>query len=234
MTYTYEYARPSVTVDCVVFGINFETNKLELLMIKRGNEPYKGFLALPGGFVNMNENLEDAAKRELEEETGVKLSYLEQLYTFGDVNRDPRGRVIAVAYYGLVKSNEHNAIGGDDADEAFWIPINNALNNENMLSFDHKNIITMALKRLQDKVRYAPIGFNLIPEIFTLDQLCRLYECILCRIIDRRNFYKKILAMNILKEIGKEENVNHRPAKLYKFDVLAYTNAINNGFNFNI
>ena len=234
MTYTYEYPRPSVTVDCVIFGLNFDTNNLEILMIRRGGEPYKGCLALPGGFVNMDESLETAARRELMEETGVSVSYLEQLYTMGEPNRDPRCRVIGVSYFGLVKSCEHKAVGGDDATDAFWMPVKGVMDSGSILAFDHKTIIGIALKRLQDKIKYAPIGFNLLTETFTLDQLCRLYESILGRSVDKRNFYKKILSMNILSECGKEENVNHRPAKLYKFDVVAYTNAVANGFNFNI
>src|SRR5882672_10222447 len=171
--YCYQYPRAALTVDCVVFG--FDGGELKVLLIQRGIEPFKGRWALPGGFVRVDETLDDAARRELEEETGLKSIFLEQLYTFGTLNRDPRERVVSVAYYALVKLSDHRARAATDAADAEWFPISKVPK----LAFDHANILATALARLKAKVRYEPIGFELLPSRFTLSQLQHLYEAVL-------------------------------------------------------
>lgn len=227
MAYTYEYPRPALTVDCVVFGA--AEDGLKLLLIERAMEPFKGRYALPGGFVNMDETTEEAARRELEEETGLKASFLEQLYTFSRVDRDPRERVVSVAYFALVRPSA--VIGGDDAASASWFDATELP----PLAFDHDEIVSVALARLRAKVRYQPIGFELLPSKFTLGQLQRLYENILDRALDRRNFRKAILRMGILDELDEvEEGVSHRPPRLYRFNRAEYTRLLKRGFNFEI
>ena len=218
MPYTYEYPRPALTVDCVIFGLD-ESHQLKVLLIERAHDPYQGKWALPGGFVDMNEGLKAAALRELEEETGVKDVFIEQLYTFGDTDRDPRGRVVSVAYYALVNLEEHPVKPDSDAREVQWFDID----NPPKLAFDHDNILSIAIARLRAKVRYQPIGFELLPEQFTLSQLQQLYETILgVKELNKRNFRTRILKMGVLKEVGKQEGVAHRPAKLYSFDKEKY------------
>jgi 8-oxo-dGTP diphosphatase len=220
----------SVTVDCVVFGADLEG--LKVLLIERGVAPFKGAWALPGGFVLPGESLDEAARRELREETGATSVYLEQLYTFGEPDRDPRGRVVTVAYYALVKLSEHSVLQATtDARSAAWIAIG-ALPR---LAFDHRQIFDAALRRLQAKVRYQPIGFELLPHFFTLSQLQSLYETVLERPLDKRNFRKKILAMDLLVETDKMETfVSHRAARLYRFDQRKYKALESKGFNFEI
>lgn len=218
MAYTYEYPRPALTVDCVIFGLD-ESHQLKVLMIQRKNAPFKGQWALPGGFVEMEESLEAAALRELEEETGVKEVFIEQLFTFGAPDRDPRGRVISVAYYALVNLSEHPVEAASDARRVEWFGVDELPE----LAFDHQQILQTAIARLRAKVRYQPIGFELLPEQFTLSQLQKLYETILgVEELNKRNFRTRILKMGVLEEVGKQENVAHRPAKLYRFDKAAY------------
>ncbi len=218
MPYTYEYPRPALTVDCIIFGWD-GTRELKVLLIQRGNEPYKGQWAFPGGFVDMDEDLETAALRELEEETGMKDVFIEQLFTFGAPNRDPRGRVVSVAYFALVNLNEHKIAAADDADDAQWFAVKELPD----LAFDHKKIMAAATARLRGKLRYQPIGFELLPENFTLSELQSLYETILgVTDINKRNFRTRIIKMNVLNEVGMQENVAHRPAKLYAFDKEKY------------
>ncbi|MGB3801094.1 MAG: NUDIX domain-containing protein [Lewinella sp.] len=215
---TYKHPRPSVTVDVVVFGYD-GGETLKLLLIQRGGEPFRGQWALPGGFVDMEEDLETSALRELEEETGVKDLYLEQLYTFGQPGRDPRGRVISVAHYALVNLGNHPASAASDAARAEWF----ALDDLPELAFDHARIIEMATTRLRAKVRYQPIGFELLPEEFTLGELQKLYETVLgVPQFNKRNFRTRILKTDILEEVGKQENVAHRPALLYRFNEERY------------
>jgi 8-oxo-dGTP diphosphatase len=238
MSHTYEYPRPSVTVDCVVFGVADHLKEMHVLLIRRGSDPFQGLWALPGGFVetsdtgNQGESLDEAAQRELSEETGAQVGFLEQLGTYGTPGRDPRGRVISVAYYALVRLEDHPVKGGDDAAEAKWWPIEKAL--QMYKAFDHDKILKDAWARLQAKVRYAPIGFNLLPPKFSLTELQSLYELILNRTLDKRNFRKRILAMGILKEAGVQVGVPHRRATLYRFDSVAYERAVREGFNFEI
>jgi 8-oxo-dGTP diphosphatase len=227
MPYTYEYPRPALTVDCVVFGA--ADDGLKLLLIERASEPFKGRHALPGGFVDMGETTEEAARRELEEETGLKASFLEQLYTFSGIERDPRERVVSVAYFALVRPSA--VVGGDDAASASWFDATELP----PLAFDHDEIVTVALARLRAKVRYQPIGFELLPPKFTLGQLQRLYEDILGRALDKRNFRKTLLRMGILDELDEvEEGVAHRPPRLYRFNRTEYKRLLKRGFNFEI
>ncbi|MEM6886261.1 MAG: NUDIX domain-containing protein [Verrucomicrobiota bacterium] len=227
MKYKYEFARPALTVDCVVFG--FDEGDLKLLLIQRGLEPYMGQWALPGGFVRIEESLEEAARRELEEEAGLNKVFLEQLYTFGEQERDPRERVVTVAYYALVKLDDHKPRGATDAQNAAWFSVDDLPH----LAFDHEQIIDVALERLKGKVRYAPIGFELLPKKFTLTQLQHLYEVVLETTLDKRNFRKKILAMDVLQETDEiEKDVAHRAARLYRFDEKKYRQLEKKGVNF--
>lgn len=227
--YSYEYPRPAVTVDCVIFGL--DASDLKVMLIQRELEPFAGRWALPGGFVQMEEDLEAAARRELTEETGIRDVFLEQLYTFGAPGRDPRGRVVSVAYYALVNLEEHAAAAGSDAREAAWF----AVDDLPPLAFDHDEIFRMALGRLQGKIRYQPIGFELLPEKFTLTQLQTLYEIILERKLDKRNFRKKILKMDILRELDEiQQDVAHRAARLYSFDEQKYRRRMEEGVLFEV
>ncbi len=218
MSYTYEYPRPALTVDCVIFGLD-QSSKLKVLLIERLNDPFKDCWALPGGFVDIDEAPEHAALRELDEETGVKGVFIEQLYTFGAPDRDPRGRVVSIAYFALVNLAKHPVSAASDARNVSWFEMD-ALPN---LAFDHKLILQVAIDRLRAKVRYQPIGFELLPEQFTLSQLQQLYETILgVKELNKRNFRTRILKTGILKEEGRQEGVAHRPAKLYRFDKVKY------------
>jgi 8-oxo-dGTP diphosphatase len=229
VSYTYKYPRPSVTVDCAVFGL--DDAALKLMLIRRGEEPFAGDWALPGGFVHMDEDLDAAARRELVEETGVDKLYLEQLYTFGAPDRDPRGRVITVAYFALVNLIDHPLTAASDAAEAGWYPVSELP----PLAFDHEAITAVALERLRSKVRYAPVGFELLPERFTLTQLQTLYETVLEQRLDKRNFRKKVLSLGLLEPTGEHETgVAHRAAQLYRFDKDKYEQLARRGFEFAI
>jgi 8-oxo-dGTP diphosphatase len=227
-----DYPRPSLTADCVVFGVTFESGgpALRVLLIERGGKPFQGAMALPGGFVHIDETIDDAARRELSEETGLGDVFLEQLYTFGAVDRDPRGRVVSVAYYALVNLADHRVQSGSDARAARWLPVQDARG----LAFDHDAVLAIALERLRAKVRYQPIGFELLPERFTLSQLQALYEAILGEPLDKRNFRKRFLAMGLLAEAGTERGVPHRAARLYRFDKRRYEALRRRGFDFQI
>ena len=229
MPHTYEYSRAALTVDCVVFGL--DEGELKVLLIRRGLAPFKDKWALPGGFVRVDETIDEAARRELEEETGLANVFLEQLYTFGTVNRDPRERVVSVAYYSLVKLAEHPATGASDAGDAAWFPVAKPPS----LAFDHAEILQTALSRLRGKVRYEPIGFELLPAKFTLSQLQHLYEAVLQTELDKRNFRKKILSMGLLVPL-KEQALSgaHRPAQLFRFDAKKYASLKKRGFNFEL
>ena len=229
MPHTYQYPRAALTVDCVVFG--FDEGELKLLLIQRGLEPFQGRWALPGGFVRVEETLDEAARRELAEEAGLHNVFLEQLYTFGAVDRDPRERVVSVAYYALVKLSDHRAKAATDATEARWFPISDV----RRLAFDHGNILRTALARLQGKVRYQPIGFELLPAKFTLSQLQHLYEVILGTELDKRNFRKKVLSFELLVPLKETQMIGrHRPAQLFRFDPDRYEKLKKRGFNFEL
>ncbi len=207
-----KFERPSVTVDIILFTI--KDNDLKVLLVKRNVWPFKGMWAIPGGFVRMEESLEEAAKRELKEETNVTDVYLEQLYTFGDPKRDPRTRVITVAYFALVDSTKLKLKASTDVRDVKWF----SMYNLPKLAFDHEKILKYALKRLRWKLEYTTVAFKLLPEKFTLSQLQRVYEIIFNKKFDKRNFRKKILSLGLVKEVGKEKGVAHRPAKLYKLN----------------
>ena len=211
MTYTYEYPHPAVTTDIVIFTVR--DAKLNLLLIKRGMDPFKGSWALPGGFVRMEESLDECAKRELEEETGLSGVYLEQLYTFGRTDRDPRERVISVTYYTLTPSETMELSAGTDAEEAQWFPVDKLPE----LGFDHQEIIRVAQERLSAKMEYSTIGLQFMPEEFTLSQLQTVYEQAIGRELDKRNFRKWMLSLNLIEETGKKYSRGaHRPAMLYR------------------
>ncbi len=211
MPFTYRYPHPAVTTDIVIFTIR--QDELKVLLIKRALPPYKNQWALPGGFIKMEEGLEEGARRELEEETGVTGVYLEQLYTFGQPDRDPRERVITVAYYALIPSDELEPKAASDAENVSWF----GLKEPPDLAFDHKEILKMAHERLIAKLDYSTIAFRFMPTQFTLSELQHVYEVILREQIDKRNFRKRILSLNLIKETGKERKAGaHRPAKLYR------------------
>jgi 8-oxo-dGTP diphosphatase len=211
-----KYERPSVTVDVLMMSLR--QHDLQILLIRRRSWPFEGMWAIPGGFVNKNESLETAAKRELQEETGVQDVYLEQLYTFGDPDRDPRTRVITVVYFALLDSERLQVKAADDASDVGWFSVY-ALPP---LAFDHAKIIEYALNRLRGKLNYTTIAFNLLPEQFTLRELQSVYEIILHKRLDKRNFRKRILTTGILEDTGaKKMEGTHRPARLYRFNPAA-------------
>jgi 8-oxo-dGTP diphosphatase len=200
-----------VTTDIVIFTLR--EGDLQVLLIRRKNPPFQGVWAIPGGFVGMDESLEEAALRELEEETGVRDVYVEQLYTFGDPGRDPRGRTVTVAYFALVPAPTLRPHAGDDAAEARWWPMYDLP----PLAFDHADILSYALQRLRYKLEYTTVGFELLPEPFTLSELQAAYEVILGEDLDKRNFRRKVLSAAILEETGAYRTGEGRPAKLYRY-----------------
>ncbi len=207
----YAYPHPAVTTDVVVFTIR--DRRLKLLLIERGGEPFRGMWALPGGFLDIDEDLEACAKRELEEETGVSGVYLEQLYTFGKPDRDPRERVISIAYYALVPSDRLQVKAASDASDAKWF----ALDEMPELAFDHNQIIKQAHGRLVAKLDYSTIAFQFMAETFTLSELQAVYEILLDEELDKRNFRKWILALEQVEETGELRRAgNHRPARMYR------------------
>lgn len=199
-----------ITVDIVLFTIRHRA--LHVLLIRRGIKPYEGRYAIPGGFVLEDESLDAAASRELYEETGVRDVYLEQLYTFGDVRRDPRGRVVTVAYYALVPESG-DVRGGSDAREAAWFPVSDLPS----LAFDHARIVDTALERLRGKLSYSNVGFGLLPEKFTLTELQGVHEAILGESLDKRNFRRKILQSGLLKPLKELRDTGRKPAQLFRF-----------------
>ncbi len=225
--FEYEYPRAALAVDCVVFGLD-ETD-LKVLLIQRKLAPFQHAWALPGGFVRLDEELDAAARRELEEEAGVSDVYLEQLYTVGTLGRDPRERVVTVTYYALAKLSDHRIRAATDAMGVGWF----SLDDLPKLAFDHREIVEHAVLRLRGKVRYAPIGFELLPPRFSLTQLQKLYEMVLGTGLDKRNFRKKMLAMDLLVETDEvEQGVRHRAARLYRFDRRKYDRLTRQGFEF--
>ena len=196
--YTYKYPHPAVSTDCVVFG--FDGYEIKVLLIERGIEPYKGMMAFPGGFMRIDETAEECAIRELKEETGLEITNIKQLGAFSGVKRDPRERVVTIAFYALAKQSE--VIGGDDAATAKWVSINDVP----ALAFDHDYILRQAMQRIRRDIHFEPIGFGLLNEEFTIAELQRLYEAILGIRFDRRNFYKKIMQTGILQDANEPDD----------------------------
>lgn len=204
--------RPAVTVDVVIFTLR--DRELHVLLIKRRYSPFEGRWAIPGGFVRLDEPLERAARRELEEETGLHDVYLEQLYTFGEPQRDPRTRVISVAYFALVRADQQVVRSSNEAAEVGWFSVRNL---PQPLAFDHDQIMRFAIDRLRSKLEYTTLAFQLLPEVFTLPELKQTYEQILGEELDRGNFYRKIKEANLLEPVGRQRESGGRPAALYRF-----------------
>ncbi len=227
---TYPFARPALTVDCVVFGL--DEQGLQVLLVERELAPFRGSWALPGGFVRAGESLDEAARRELAEETGLGRGptadvFLEQLYSFGAPDRDPREHTVSVAYFALVNIRDHAVVASTDARDARFFGIGAMP----PLAFDHDDIVRVALARLRGKLRYRPIGFELLPPCFTLSQLQHLYESVLGETLDKRNFRKKVLSLGFVVDTGAlEEDVPRRRAKLYRFDEARYRELERDGF----
>lgn len=227
--FQYEYERPALATDCAIFG--FDGGELKLLLLKREKEPFENTWALPGGFVYMDETAEAAAKRILLEKAGIKEVFIEQLYTFSGIDRDPRERVVSVSHFALVNKSQFELIAGRDTIQAAWHPISELPE----LGFDHGEIVALAIERLKGKMRYQPIGFELLDAKFTLSQLQLLYEAILQAPIDKRNFRKKILGMGLLKQLEeKEQNVPRKAAYYYSFDKLQYEELMKKGLHFEV
>ncbi|PCJ89411.1 MAG: NUDIX hydrolase [Flavobacteriales bacterium] len=221
-----------VAVDAIVFGYSKEEG-VSILLIKRKYDPFKGSWAIPGGFVLDHESLEEAVERELQEETGVKISYLEQLYTFGKPDRDPRTRILSIAYFGLVKSNQFEKLKATtDAEDAAWFNFKRLPK----LAFDHKMILNVAIERLRGKIIYQPIGFELLDKKFPFSDLEHLYSTLLDRPIDRRNFKKKVMSFGILDELDEKAKSNGagRPGNLFQFNKTTYNRLLKNGMHFEI
>ena len=221
LKYCYKYPHPSVTTDCVIFG--FDGTKLRVLLIERGIEPFKGKWALPGGFLRMDEDAETGALRELKEETGLDAAYIKQFHTFTTPNRDPRERVITIAYYALVRLQE--VTGGDDAARAEWY----APDKVPALAFDHDQILRMASYELKRQIHFEPVGFELLPKQFTIKELQSLYESILDVTFDRRNFYKKMQHLELLKQVDRGESKPRQPF-LFEFNAEKYAELKHKGF----
>ena len=246
----YEYPRAALTTDCVVFG--FDGEKLNILLVQRGVDPFKNSWALPGGFIKMDETTEECAARELEEETGISGVFMRQIKTFSTLNRDPRGRVITIAYYALMNPHHFSRVsvrGGDDVTDAGWFPVENVL-ADTSLAFDHHEIIETAIEKLRQEIRHYPIAFELLDTYFTIKQLQTVYESILSKKFDRGNFHKKMVGRaesSTVDEKGtktrKEQRKNtgvlidsgevvsgvkHKPAKIYSFDRARFNELVNN------
>jgi ADP-ribose pyrophosphatase YjhB (NUDIX family) len=219
----------NVSIDCVIFG--FEKSVLEVLLIKRARKPNKGTWALPGGFIKKKELVEDAAHRILEASTGVRNIYLEEIAVFDSVDRFPTHRVFTIGHFALISPEQYQLTTGIDSTEVRWFKMNELPE----LPFDHENILKVALSKLRSRVRYKPIGFELLPEKFTLPKLQNLYETILDKKLDKRNFRKKILNMNLLKSLKeKDKNNKRRAAFLYRFDKSNYNRLKEKGFIFEL
>jgi ADP-ribose pyrophosphatase YjhB (NUDIX family) len=223
-----KYNQHYVAIDCIIFG--FDYNELKILLIKRDFEPGKGEWSLMGGFLDKQESLDNGAYRILRNLTGIENIFLEQFHTFGEIERDPGARVLSVAYYALIKTDQYDlSLQGNHSSKWF------SLNNMPPLIFDHSNMIKLALEHLRKEIKLRPIGFELLPKKFTIPQLQKLYESIYLKQLDKRNFRKKILSMQILKKTDeKDKEFSKKGAYLYKFDIERYKQLQNNGFLFDI
>jgi ADP-ribose pyrophosphatase YjhB (NUDIX family) len=212
------YEQPGITVDLVIFTVN--KNKLKVMLAKRAEAPFSGYWSLPGGFLLAGESLEDAAFRVLKEKTGVKNVYLEQLYTFGKPDRDPRARVITVAYFALIPWENLDQPESEKVANLTW----SAVEQLPRLAFDHKEILNCAVQRLRSKASYSNIVYGLMPEHFRLSELQKMYEIIIDDKLDKRNFRKRMLATGLLQQTGKKDLLGaHRPAMLYQFKKMEIT-----------
>jgi 8-oxo-dGTP diphosphatase len=229
MDYKPEDILPTISTDSIIFGL--DNRKLKVLLIRRAIEPSVGVWALPGGFVLTQEDLDMSARRTLQNMTGMSNVYMEQVYTFGQVNRFPLRRVVSVAYYALINYSLENLKAGPDASEIHWFEISEVPE----LVFDHRHILDTTLAFLRAKVRTEPIGFELLPQKFTLTELQGLYEAVLGTAFDTRNFRKKILKMNLLNPLDETQvGVAHRAARLYSFNKETYHKLKDKGFTFEL
>lgn len=223
LNYHYKYPHPSVTTDCVIFG--FDGTRMKVLLVQRGIEPYKGRWAFPGGFLQMDESAEEGALRELREETGLSGAFIRQFHTFSAPDRDPRERVITIAFYALVRIEE--VTGGDDAADARWF----ALDEVPQLAFDHDQILRTAEQALRQQIHFEPVGFELLPEKFTLRELQNLYEAILGVRFDKRNFSNKINRLGLLDPLDEKVNPSRKKeATLFRFNKPKYDELKQKGF----
>lgn len=223
--YSYRYPHPAITVDCAIF--RFCKAGLEILLIRREGEPFKGKWALPGGFVGIKEELEAAARRELREETGLSNVVLEQLGAFGEIKRDPRERVVSIVYLGLVKGC-HVLRAASDAAELGWFPLDELPE----LAFDHSKIISAATRRLGERAHLGPFGMELLPDKFKLSQLQKLYEVVLGRKLDKSNFRRRLLQLGLVEWLGEMEGTSPmRPAGLYRFNRKRYRELLEKRFS---
>lgn len=231
MSHRHQDRIEPLSIDCVVFGFEADSHDLKILLIKRAIEPMFDTWALPGGFILYGEGIDEASKRILREMTGIENLYLKQLRAFGEVDRYPDKRVITLSYYALVKPGNYRLTPGEDASDATWF----VLSESPKLAFDHQHILDEAIETLRREVRNRPIGFELLPEKFTLLQLQKLYEAILGIELDKSNFRRKIQRMNLLVKLEEwEENVAHRAARLFKFDKGIYDDLQNRGLIFDV
>jgi 8-oxo-dGTP diphosphatase len=234
-----------ITVDCVVFGLDLEAGKLKFVLVKRKEEPFLDQWSLPGGFVRSDERAEEAARRVLREKTGLRDVFLEQLYTFDDPERDPRtiggsepeaDRIISIGYFALVSPVQHRVrpSGGGNVTEVQWFPADQ-IADLGKLSFDHNEILQVAIKRLRGKLSYVPIGFELLEKKFTIKQLQKVYEIVLGRELESSNFRRRLRRMDILEPLGERQlSVSHRPAKLYRFNEERYRRMVKKGLDFEL
>lgn len=219
-----------VAVDAVVFGYDAEEG-VSVLLIKRKFEPFQKSWALPGGLVKEDESLEEAVRRELREESGIDVTYLEQLYSFGQPDRDPRNRVVSITYYGLVRPKDYQLSAQTDAEDVAWFNIHKLPK----LAFDHKQIVEMAIKRLRGKLAYEPVGFELLDKKFPFSDLEKLYQTLLDTELDRRNFKKRIMSYGFLEELNETmQRSLGRPATLFQFNKKKYFELKEKGYNFDL
>lgn len=224
-----DFFKSAFSVDCVVFGLDDEG--LKVLLVERGMDPFMGQFALPGDLVYPNEEIGIAAKRVLHDLTSLQEVFLEQVHTFGEVDRHPLGRVVTIAYFSLIKIKNFKVDASSWASAASWHPVNDLP----QLAFDHSKILDKCLQHLKSRVRMEPIGFELLPRKFTLGQLQNLYETILEEELDTRNFRKKVRSMDFIEKLDqKQKDVAHRPARLFKFNNRAYKKFLSNGFRFDL